>query len=53
VMGGQAGAMLLGLLQEDFEAFIRTHATAFRRLEQVGSGRVLDTRRKLGLSGVV
>jgi CRP-like cAMP-binding protein len=53
VMGGRAGAMLLGLLREDFEAFIRTHATAFRRLEQVGSGRVLDTRRKLGLSGVV
>jgi putative peptide zinc metalloprotease protein len=53
VMGGQAGAMLLGLLREDFEAFIRSHATVFRRLEQVGSGRVLDTRRKLGLSGVV
>ncbi len=53
VMGGRQGAMLLGLLRDDFEAFIRTHVTAFRRLEQVGSGRVLDTRRKLNLSGVV
>ena len=52
VVGGPEGAVLLGLLRDDFEAFIRVHATAFRRLEQVGSGRVLDTRRKLGLSGV-
>jgi hypothetical protein len=52
-MGGRAGALLLGLLRADFEAFMRMHATVFRRLEQVGSGRVLDTRRKLGPSGVV
>jgi len=53
VIGGRAGALLLGLLRDDFEAHIRTHATTLRRLEQVGSGRVLDTRRKLDLSGVV
>jgi putative peptide zinc metalloprotease protein len=53
VLGGPRGAVLLGLLRDDFEAFIRAHARAFRRLEQVGSGRVLDTRRKLNLSGVV
>jgi putative peptide zinc metalloprotease protein len=53
VVGGPKGAALLGLLRGDFEAFIRTHARAFRRLEQVGSGRALDTRRKLDLSGMV
>jgi putative peptide zinc metalloprotease protein len=53
VIGGPEGATLLGLLRDDFEAFIRTHARALRRLEQVGSGRVLDTRRKLGPSSVV
>lgn len=53
VMGGQEGAILLGLRRDDFEAFVRTHTMAFQRLEQVGSGRVLDTRRKLGLSGVL
>lgn len=53
VVGGPEGAVLLGLLRDDFEAFIRAHAGAIRRLEQVGSGRVLDTRRKLGLSSVI
>jgi len=53
VVGGPEGAVLLGLLRHDFEVFIRTHAKALRQLEQVGSGRALDTRRKLGLSGVV
>jgi len=53
VIGGPEGATLLGLLRDDFEAFIRTHARALRRLEQVGSGRMLDTRRKLGPSSVV
>ena len=53
VVGGSEGAVLLGLLRDDFEVFIRSHARALRRLEQVGSGRVLDSRRKLGLSGVV
>jgi putative peptide zinc metalloprotease protein len=53
VVGGPEGAMLLGLLRADFEAFVRAHARAFRQLEQVGSGRVLDTHRKLRLNGVV
>jgi putative peptide zinc metalloprotease protein len=53
VMGGPKGAELLGLLRDDFKAFVRTHAQAIRHLEQVGSGRVLDTRRKLGLSTIV
>ncbi|MFZ5917883.1 MAG: cyclic nucleotide-binding domain-containing protein [Chloroflexota bacterium] len=53
VVGGPEGAVLLGLLRDDFEAFVRTHSQAIRRLEQVGSGRMLDTRRKLGLSSVV
>jgi len=53
VIGGPEGAVLLGLRRDDFEAFIRTHAGAIRRLEQMGSGRMLDTRRKLGLSSVI
>jgi putative peptide zinc metalloprotease protein len=53
VVAGPEGATLLGLLRDDFEAFIKTHAGAIRRLEQVGSGRILDTRRKLGLSSVI
>jgi len=53
VVGGPGGAVLLGLLRDDFEAFVRSHARAFQQLEQVGSGRVLDTRRKLGLGGAV
>ncbi len=53
VVAGPQGAVVLALARRDFEAFIGQHRAVVRRLEQVGSGRRMDTRRKLGLSGAI
>ncbi|HIP96440.1 MAG TPA: cyclic nucleotide-binding domain-containing protein, partial [Anaerolineae bacterium] len=53
VVGGEEGATVLSLSRHDFDLFVRGNLGVSRRLEQVSSRRVIDTRRKLGLSGVV
>ncbi len=53
VIGGEEGATVLQLSRHDFNLFVRGNLGVSRRLEQVSSRRVIDTRRKLGLSGVV
>ena len=53
VVGGEEGATVLSLSRHDFDVFVRGNLGVSRRLEQVSSRRVIDTRRKLGLSRVV
>jgi len=53
VIGGGEGATVLSLNRHDFDLFVRNNLGVSHRLEQVSSRRVIDTRRKLGLSGMV
>jgi putative peptide zinc metalloprotease protein len=53
VIGGEEGATVLSLSRRDFDPFVRGNLGVSSRLEQVSSRRVIDTRRKLGLSGAV
>lgn len=53
VLGGAEGATVLALNRHDFDLFVRGNLQVSHRLEQVSSRRVIDTRRKLGLSGMV
>jgi CRP-like cAMP-binding protein len=53
VIGGAEGATVLALNRHDFDLFVRGNLGVSHRLEQVSSRRVIDTRRKLGLGGVV
>ncbi|MCR4405403.1 MAG: cyclic nucleotide-binding domain-containing protein [Anaerolineae bacterium] len=53
VVGGAEGATVLALDHHHFNLFVRSNLGVSHRLEQVSSRRVIDTRRKLGLSGMV